>query len=136
MGHSAGTYEALKNRLERKFGGLCRRLALYIEQLEGFRSIQYGNVKDLEQVSDLLVVAIINLRESRQYHELGTGSLYVKLQRKIPEMMLASYHRLIFEDNHLEPVETLRNWIVQEAKFQTIATETIKGIMNPKKEEA
>ena len=66
---------------------------MYIEQLKGFRSIQYGNAKDLEQFSDLLDVAIINLRESRQNHELGTGSLYVKLQRKLPEMMLASYHR-------------------------------------------
>ena len=118
LGHSAGAYEASKNRLERKFGGLRRRLALYIEQLEGFRSIQYGNAKDLEQVSDLLDVAIINLRESRQYHELGTGSLYVKLQRKLPEMMLASYHRWIFENNHLESVETLRDWLVQEAEFR------------------
>ena len=43
-------------------------------------------------------------------------------------MMLANYHRWIFENNHLESVETLRHWIVQEAEFQTIATETIKGI--------
>ena len=128
LGHSAGAYEASKNRLERKFGGSRRRLALYIEQLESFRSIQYGNAKDVEEFSDLLDVAIINLRESRQYHELGTGSLYVKLQRKLPEMMLASYHRWIFENNHLESVETLRDWIVQEAEFQTIAAETIKGI--------
>ena len=134
LGHSAGAYEASKNRLERKFGGLRRRLALYIEQLEGFRSIQYGNAKDLEQFADLLDVAIINLRESRQYHELGTGSLYVKLQRKLPEMMLANYHRWIFENNHLESVETLRDCIVQEAEFQTIVAETVKGIMNQKKE--
>ena len=128
MGHSGGAYEASKNRLERKFGGSCRRLAIYIEQLEGFRSIQFGNAKDVEEFSDLLDVTIVNLRESRQYHELGTGLLYVKLQRNLPEMMLANYHRWIFENNHLESVETLRDWIVQEAEFQTIATETIKGI--------
>ena len=122
LGHSAG-----------KFGGLSRRLTLYIEQLEGFRSIQYGKAKDLEQFADLLDVAIINLRESRQYHELGTESLYVKLQRKLPEMMLANYHRWIFGNNHLESVETLRNWLVQEAELQTIAAETIKGIINQKK---
>ena len=126
--HSAGAYEASKNRLESKFGESCRRLAIYIEQLEGFRSIQYGNAKDVEEFSDLLDVAIINLRESQQYHELGTGPLYMKLQRKLPEMMLANYHRWIFENNHLESIETLRDWIVQEAEFQTIATETIKGI--------
>ena len=74
--------------MERKFGGLHKRLALYIEQLEGFRSIQYGNAKDLKQFSDLLDVAIINLTESPQYNELRKGSLYVKLQSKPPEMML------------------------------------------------
>ena len=86
----------------------------------------------MEQFSDLLSVAIINLRESRQYHNLGTGSSYVKLQRRLPEMMLASYHRWIFENNHLESVETLRDWIVQEAEFHTIAAEAIKGIQNQK----
>ena len=134
LGHSAGVYEASKKKLERKFGGLRRRLALHIEQLEGFRSIQYGNARDLEQFIDLLDVAIINVRESRQYHELGTGSLYIKRQRKLRETMLASYHRWIFENNHLESVETLSDCIVQEAEFQTIATETVKGIMNQKNE--
>ena len=86
----------------------------------------------MEQFSDLLSVAIINLRESRQYHNLGTGSSYVKLQRRLPEMMLASYHRWIFENNHLESVETLRDWIVQEAEFHAIAAEAIKGIQNQK----
>ena len=99
----------------------------------GFRSIKYGNTKHLEQFSNLLNVAIINLRESHQYHELGTGSLHLKLQRKLPEMILASYHRLIFENNHLESVVALRDWIVQEAEFQTTMTETIKGITNQKK---
>ena len=133
LGHSAGANEVSKNRLGRNFGGLRRKLALYIELLESFRSIQYGNAKDLEQFADLLDIAIINLRESRQYHELGTGSLYVKLQRKLPELMLASYHRWIFENNHMESVETLRGWLVQEAGFQTIAAETINRIMNQKK---
>ena len=106
---------------------------MHIEQLDGFRSKQYGNTKGLEQFSDLLDVAIKNLRKSHQYHKLGTQSLHVRLQRKLPEMMLASYHRWIIENNHLESVETLRGWIVQEVEFQTIVVETIKGITNKKK---
>ena len=80
----------------------------------------------MEQFSDLLDIAIIILRESPQYHKLGTGSLYVKVQRKLLEMMLASYHRWIVENNHLESVETLQDWIVQEAEFQTTAAETVR----------
>ena len=78
-------------------------------------------------------VSIINLRKPHLYHKLETGSSYVRLQRKLPEMMLASYHRWIIENNHLESVETLRGWIVQEVEFQTIVVETIKGITNKKK---
>ena len=48
--------------------------------------------------------------------------------------MSASYHRWIFEKNHLESVETSRDWVVQEKEFQTISEETIKGITNKKKE--
>ena len=47
--------------------------------------------------------------------------------------MLASYRRWIFENNHLESVEALRDWIVQVSEFETIATETIKSITNKKK---
>ena len=90
-----------------------------VDYVEGWHcTLSNWRVSDqynMEQFSDLLDVAIINLRESSQYHELGTESLYVKLQRKLPEMMLASFHRRIFENNPLESVETLRDWIMQEA---------------------
>ena len=56
-----------------------------------------GNAKDLEKFADLLDIAIINLQEAGQDHELGDGSLYTKLQRKLSEPMLARYHRWVFE---------------------------------------
>ena len=50
-------------------------------------------------------------------------------------MTLGSYHRWKFENNHLESVETLRDWIVQEAEFQTIVAETIKIITTTREKE-
>ena len=70
---------------------------------------------------------MINLQEASQHYELGDGSLYTKLQRKIPEAMLARYHRWVFEYNKEESVLALREWIIQESEFQTIATETVRG---------
>ena len=78
-------------------------------------------------------VLIINLRKPHLYHKLETGSSYVRLQRKLPEMMLASYHRWLIENNHLESVEILRDWIVQKVESQTISVEIIKDITNQKK---
>ena len=129
LGHSAAAYEAAKDRLERKFGGKRRQIALYFEELEQFRQIRPENARDIEEFADLLDVAMINLRETGQHHELGDGSLYIKLQRKLPQAMLARYHRWIFENSKEESVIELRTWILQEAEFQTIASETVHGLM-------
>ena len=86
LGHSSTAYEAAKERLERKYGGRRRQIAMYIEELEQFKQIRSGNARDLDNFADLLDIAIINLKEANQTQELGDGSLYAKLQRKLPEV--------------------------------------------------
>ena len=108
LGHSATAYEAAKERLERKYGGKRRQISIYLEDLDNFRQIRSGNARDLEQFSDLLDIAIINLKEAGMHHELEDGSLYTKLQRKLPELLLARYHRWIFENSMSESILTLR----------------------------
>ena len=119
---------AAKDRLERKFGGSRRQIAIYLEDLENFKPIRPGYATELEQFADLLDIAIINLQETDQHHELGSGSLYKELQRKLPQSMLASYHRWICENNVSESVTTLRKWVLQESEFQTVASETVHGV--------
>ena len=99
-----------------------------MEDLENFKQVRTGHAKDLEKFADLLEIALINLKEAGQDHELGDGSLYTKLQRKLSETMLARYHRWVFENNVTESVIALRQWVVQEAEFQTIASETMYGL--------
>ena len=41
--------------------------------------------------------------------------------------MLPRYHRWVFENNITGSVAALRKWVIQEAEFQTIATETMHG---------
>ena len=95
-------------------GGKRRQIAIYLEDLEQFRQIRPGNAKDLEVSADLLDIALINLQEAGQNQELGDGSLYTKLQRKLHQSMLARYHRYVFETNTAESVVTLRKWVLQE----------------------
>ena len=96
LGHSATAYEAAKERLDRKYGGKRRQIAIYLEDLENFRQIRPGNARDLENFADLLDIAILNLKEAGLHHELQDGSLYTKLQRKLPESLLSRYHRWVF----------------------------------------
>ena len=128
LGHSANAYEAAKERLDRKYRGKCRQIAIYLEDLENFRQIRPGSARDLENFADLLDIAIINLKEAGLNHELQDGSLYTKLQRKLPKSLLARYHRWVFENSVSESVLTLRTWVIQESEFQTVATETIHGL--------
>ena len=128
LGHSAAAYEAANDRLERKFGGKSRQIALYLEELQEFTQIRQGHAKDIEEFADLLDIAMINLQEAGQQYELGVWSLYAKLQRKIPEAMLARYHRWVFVYSKEESVLALREWILQESEFQTIATEAVRRL--------
>ena len=105
-----------------------RQIAIYLEDLENFRQIRLGNARDLENFADLLDIAIINLKEAGLHHELQDGSLYAKLQRKLPESLLARYHRWVFENSASGSVLTLRTWVIQESEFQTVATETVHGL--------
>ena len=108
LGHSATAYEAAKDKLERKYGGRRRQIAIYLAELEQFPQVRHGNAQDIEEFADLLDIAMINLKEAGQDYELRDGSLYAKLQRKLPETMLAQYHRWIFENHKEESVLTLR----------------------------
>ena len=71
-------YKAAKDRLEHKYGGRRRQIAIYLEELEQFKQIRLGNSRDLEHFADLLDVAVINLKEAGQNHELRDGTLYTK----------------------------------------------------------
>ena len=54
--------------------------------------------------------------------------MYLKLQKKLPASMLASYHRWVYENHRIEHIEVLREWVIQEAEFQVKALETVQGI--------
>ena len=128
LGHSAAAYDAAKERLERKFGGKRRQISLYYEEIDQFQQIRPNHSKDLERYADLLELLVIKLKEGGQLGELGNGSLYCKLQQKLPECMLARYHRWLFESGTEESVAALKTWVFHESEFLTVASETANGL--------
>ena len=128
LGHSAAAYEAAKSRLERKYGGMRRRIVLNLEEWDQFRPIRIGVVKDVEKLADLLDILVLNLQEAGRLEELGNSLLYIKAQKKMTEAMLTDFRRWIYEKSIPEGLEALRDWLFREAELQVIATETIKGL--------
>eukprot|EP00795_Rhopilema_esculentum_P017422 gene17422-9025_t len=127
LGHSAFAYEAAKERLERKYGGTRRKVMIYLDELDNFKPIREDHPRDIERFADLLDVAVTNLREAKRTEELGSGTLYHKLLRKMTEKMLSRFKRWVYEHQKNEDVETLRQFIIEEAEFQVAAAETIHG---------
>lgn len=128
LGHSAASYEAAKERLEQKFGGERRQVAIYLEDLDQFPAMKVESATQIEKFADILDVAVLNMKEANRDDDLKDGSLYLRLQRKMPETMLARFHRWIAENDETESVETLRDWVNQESRYHTIAHETISGL--------
>ena len=129
LGHSAVASEAAKERLERKYGGKCRQIAMNMEEIDQFKSIQPEYARDVEKLADLLDILTINVKEAKRTEELENRSLYLKVQKKLTETMIADYQRWIFEKKTRENLESLCEWLLRETEFLTVASETIKGLI-------
>ena len=101
---------------------------LHIDELENFKPIRVDHPKDQEKFADLLDIAVINLKEENRIEELGNGTFYRKLLKKMPERMITQYQRWVFDKEKKENVENLRSFVIQEAEFQIAAAETIHGL--------
>ena len=71
LGHSESPYEAAKSRLERKYGGRRRQIALHLEELDNFKPVRPGHLNDIERFADVLDIAVVNLKKARRYEEMG-----------------------------------------------------------------
>ncbi|XP_071095446.1 uncharacterized protein [Haliotis cracherodii] len=129
LGHTAAAYDVALERLERKYGGKRRQIALKMEEVYNFRPIRPGNAKDLENYAELLDITVVSLREADKNEELGDGCLYSQLLRKMTGSMITNYQRWLFELQRQESVETLREWVLKESEFQTVASEVKLGIV-------
>ena len=84
----------------------------------------------------ILHILVVNLKESKRLGELGNGSLHLKAQKKLRETMLANYHRWIYDQRRPECMESLNEWLIKEAEFQTVASEMLHGLTCKPKEGA
>ena len=128
MGHSAAAYTTAKAKLDQKYGGKRRLIAAHLDVLERCKPLRDGNAKDFETFADLVDTAVLNLKATERYSELGNGTLYVTLLRKLSTTMIAQYMRWIAKEQKVESVESLKQWALEESEYQVIAAETVSGV--------
>ncbi|XP_065185806.1 uncharacterized protein LOC135816538 [Sycon ciliatum] len=128
LGYTQRGYDTAKARLEKKFGGKRRQVAMYVEELARFTGISGDDPRELERFADLLEVATVNLQDAGHFAELQAGTFYMNLLRKLSEKLVAQYQRWLFEQRKQESVLALLEWATQEAEFLVTATETVRGM--------
>ena len=82
LGNSVTAYQPAKGGLERKYGGVRRHIAINLEELDIFCPICSGTVRNVEKLTDLFDIIVINLTEAEK-EELGNGCLYIAVQKKM-----------------------------------------------------
>ena len=127
LGYSKEAYDAARARLARKYGGSRRQVQSHLEELKKLKPLQEGNAKDLETFADVLERAVICLKENGRQTDLDAGTLYTIILEKIPERLLSQYYRWLREHLRHESMETLKDWIGQEAEYQVQAAEIKHG---------
>ncbi|XP_068749438.1 myosin-J heavy chain-like [Montipora capricornis] len=128
LGYSSEAYEAAKARLFRKYGGSRRQIQSHLEELKKLQPIQDNNAKELETFADVLERAAITLKENNRNSDLEPGALHTTILEKIPERLLTQYYRWVDENKYRDSLETLKDWISEEADYQMQATEIKNGI--------
>ena len=64
---------------------------LHMDEFKNVKPIRVDHPKDTEKFVDLLDIAVINLKEEDRIEELGNGTFYRKLLKKMPERMITQY---------------------------------------------
>ena len=128
LGYSAAAYDVAIARLVRKYGGQRRELTMRLEELDKFRGVREGNANDLERFAELLDTLIVKLCDAGQEGELGAGSLYVSLLRKLNEQLIVKYQDWLRERQLEGNVRNLHTFVNDEAESWMVALETVKGL--------
>ena len=83
---------------------------------------------ELETFANVLERAVITLKENDSKSDLQGGVLHTMILEKIPERLLAQYYRWLNNNKFQESLETLKDWVSEEAAYQIQATEIKNGI--------
>ncbi len=132
LGYSEKAYEAALKRLDKKYGGNKRRVRTRIDDLKNFKPVRENNESDLTRLAETLDVLIVNLSEAGDDSELQSISLYLMVQEKLTKNLLRQYAQWISEHKLDEGLESLREFVDNQAEYLTLAGEALKGTSKDK----
>ena len=118
LGVSEPEYVEAKEILKSKFGGQRRQLRAYLDDLERMGPLRANDVSGFERFADLVRVTVVKLQAENKDGELGDGTLYSLLAKKLTGPHLETYTRWMNEHAKERSVLTLRDWLREEVAIR------------------
>ena len=128
LGVSEAEYEEAKKILEAKFGGQRRQLRAYLDDLERMQPLRAADVQGFQRFTDLVRVTVVKLQAEGKEGELGDGTLYSLLVKKLTGWQLEAYTRWMNEHKNERSVLSLRDWLKEEVSVRVEAIEMAHGL--------
>ncbi|CAB3993704.1 Hypothetical predicted protein [Paramuricea clavata] len=128
LGVSGPEYKEAKEILNTKFGGQRRQLRAYLDDLERMHPLRAADVQGFERFADLVRVTVVKLQAEGKVGELGDGTLYSLLVKKLTGHQLEIYTRWMNEHSKDRSVLSLRDWLKEEVSIRVEAIEMAHGI--------
>ena len=134
LDHSDAAYFAAMERLDEKYGGERRHMLLRMGDINKMKSVRDGSASEMEKFTEMVEALVISIKDGPQKGELGSGALYLSLQQKLSEEMLAKYDDWVFNTGKKESVLTLKTFVKRQASSMIKACETKYGVGKPRRE--
>ena len=127
LGVTVHEYEEAKEIFKTKYGGTCRLLRAYLDQLEQ-APIRSNYIHALEKFVDLIRITMVKLQAERRDGELEDRTLHSLLVKKLTNHQLENYSRWLNERARKKSVIAFRDWLKDEVIFRIEAAEMANGI--------
>ena len=134
LGVSEPEYKEAKEILNSKFGGQRRQLHAYLDDLERMHPLRATDVEGFASFTDLVRVTVVKLQTEGKVGELGDGTLYSLLVKKLTGHQLEAYTRWMNEHSKERSVLSLRDWLKEEVSIRIEAIEIAHGIESEESE--
>ena len=123
------------DELERKYGGVSRRIRHQLEEIRSIRSVRPGATRDLEELADRVQSLVTNLEEYGSAGDLSdVSAYYILVKEKLHVTFLKNYRRWIQGQNKKDNFKTFAIWLREEAQYEQEALE-MSSTTQVKKEE-
>ena len=121
-----------REELERKYGGLTRRVRNEMHDIRRYPKITENDTIRLEEYSDKVTSLVTCLKEKGSEGDLSeVSAFYMLVSEKLHHSYIKSYHRWLSTLGRQDSLEIFAEWLAEEAMWEKKAKEATASNKEP-----